>query len=118
MHILANENIPVPSIRKVRAAAVTLSAITEDSPGVTDVEVLSRAARDELVIWTFDRDYGDLIFRQGLPTPKGVLYFRFSPNTPEEPATLLLRLLADKGMIIEGMFTVVDRIGYRQRALP
>jgi predicted nuclease of predicted toxin-antitoxin system len=81
MHILANENIPVPSIRKVRSAGITLNAMIEESPGATDVEVLSRAARDDLVIWTFDRDYGDLIFRQGLPTPKGVLYFRFRPST-------------------------------------
>lgn len=118
MRILANENIPAPSLKRVRAAGKAMDAIIEDSPGASDYTVLARAASERLVIWTFDRDYGDLIYRQRLPTPAGVIYMRFNPATPEEPAEILLQLLSMAGIILEGMFTVVERGGFRQRALP
>jgi len=46
------------------------------------------------VILTFDRDYGELIYRHRLPVPPGVVYFRYDPLSPEEPAEHLLTLLA------------------------
>ena len=118
MDLLADENIPSPSIIKVRAAGIPLRAIREDSPSLPDHDILLRAAREHLVIWTLDSDFGDLIFRQGVANPAGVIYFRFTATSLEEPATILLHLLADPKIAIEGFFTVVDRNGYRQRGLP
>ena len=43
------------------------------------------AEREKRVILTFDRDYGELLFRHRLGRPRGVIYFRYDPATPEEP---------------------------------
>ena len=67
---------------------------------------------------TFDRDYGELIYRIRMPAPIGVVYFRYFPATPEEPAQDLLRLLSVEGLVLEGYFTVFERTQLRQRPLP
>lgn len=79
MRFLANENFPLPSVRLLRQAGYDLASVTEDSPGIEDAQVLSRAADEQRVILNFDRDYGELIYRLRLPSPTGVLYLRFRP---------------------------------------
>ncbi len=118
MRFLANENFPLRSVNRLREAGYDIASITEDSPGVTDSEVLARAADEERIILTFDRDYGELIYRLGMPSPRGVIYFRYNPLTPEEPGENLLRLLDMDTLSLEGRFTVVERNQVRQRPLP
>jgi predicted nuclease of predicted toxin-antitoxin system len=118
MRFLANENFPLPSVRLLRQAGYDVASMTEDSPGMEDSEVLTRATDKQRVILTFDRDYGELIYRLRLPSPTGVMYLRFRPHTPEEPAQLLLNLLQTEGLQFEGWFTVVERDQIRQRPLP
>jgi predicted nuclease of predicted toxin-antitoxin system len=60
MWFLANENFPLPSVRLLRQAGYDVASITEDSPGIEDSEVLTRAANEQQVVITFDRDYGEL----------------------------------------------------------
>jgi predicted nuclease of predicted toxin-antitoxin system len=118
MQFLANENFPLPSVRLLREKGYDIASITEDSPGIEDTEVLARAADEQRVILTFDRDYGELIYRLRLRSPKGVIYLRLRPHTPEEPALLLLNLLQRERLLFEERFTVVDRDQIRQRTLP
>ena len=118
MRFLANENFPLPSVRLLRQAGYDVASVTEDSPGIEDTEVLTRAAIEQRVILTFDRDYGELIYRLKLPSPTGVIYLRFRPHTPEEPATLLLNLLEIEGLQFDERFTVLERDQIRQRPLP
>lgn len=42
-------------------------------------------------------------------SPPGVIYFRYIPATPEEPAEDLLRLLRFEGISLEGSFIVLER---------
>ena len=118
MLFLANENFPLPSIRLLRQAGYEVAAIMEDSPGASDEVVLARAAREQRIILTFDRDYGELIYRLRLPPPQGLAYFRLDPLSPIEPAQILLRLLSDSNVALEGKFTVIERPALRQRPLP
>jgi predicted nuclease of predicted toxin-antitoxin system len=118
MRFLANENFPLPSVRLLREEGYDVASITEDSPGIEDIEVLARAVDEQRVILTFDSDYGELIYRLRLPSPTGVIFLRFRPHTPEEPATVLLNLLQIGELQFEERFTVVDSSSIRQRPLP
>ncbi|BAZ13209.1 hypothetical protein NIES4071_50480 [Calothrix sp. NIES-4071] len=102
----------------LRQAGYDIASITEDSLGIEDTEVLSRAVEEERFILTFDRDYGELIYRLRLPSPRGVIYLRFRPQSPEEPAIIIFNLLQTEGLLFEDRFTVVDRDQIRQRPLP
>ena len=53
MRFLANENFPLPSVRLLRQAGYDVASITEDSPGMKDSEVLTRATDEQRVILTF-----------------------------------------------------------------
>jgi predicted nuclease of predicted toxin-antitoxin system len=118
MRLLADENFPVPSIGHLRAAGHDVVAIKEESPSLADTAVLATAVRTGRTLLTFDRDFGDLIYRRGLAAPPAVLYFRFLPATPAEPAELFLHIVGRAEIGLEGMFTVVERDRVRQRPLP
>ncbi len=115
---LANENFPVPSISLLRAAGYEVAAIIEDSPGVDDTTVLTRAVHEGRIILTFDRDYGELIFRRRLPAPVGIVYMRFATTSPEEAARRLMVVLSNVLISLEDNFTILDENQVRQRPLP
>lgn len=117
MRFLANENFPLQSVKRLRAAGLGVAAVVEDSPGASDRQVLSRAEIEGRIILTFDSDYGELIYKLGHPAPAGVIYLRFVPDTPLEPAGIILHLLTVEGLILEGRFTVAERTRVRQRPL-
>lgn len=117
MDFLANENFPVVSIRLLRNAGHNVASVIEETPGAKDEAVLKRAHNESRVVLTFDRDYGELIYRHNLLAPAGIVYFRFDPSTPEEPAEILLNALKMVRVSILGKFTVIERERIRQRPL-
>jgi predicted nuclease of predicted toxin-antitoxin system len=78
----------------------------------------ARAVAEARIVLTFDRDFGELLHRRAAPAPPGVVYLRFRPAHPEEPAERLLALLAAGDVALEGRLTVLERGRVRQRALP
>src|SRR3546814_8549199 len=79
----------------------------------------SDLARDQDRIQiSFDRDHGDLIFGQGVPPPRAVVYLRLQPPLPEHLHTFASTLAALGTDALIGYFTVVSLQGLRQRPLP
>jgi len=115
--LLANENLPDPAIRKLRAAGVDVVAVAEEMVGATDAEVLARARREERWIVTFDRDYGELVFKKRMPPPPSILYLRQEPYPPDRPADLVLAVLS-KPVLAEGFLVVLGKGRMRRRSLP
>lgn len=61
---------------------------TDYAPALDDAEILAIAVRDQRILITFDRDFGELVFSQRQPHA-GVLYFRLGPiDLPTEIARL------------------------------
>jgi predicted nuclease of predicted toxin-antitoxin system len=118
MRFMANENFPLASVQRLREAGHDTLAVSEAMSGSRDEEVLSQAALEKRILLTFDRDYGELIYRKGLPAPPGVVYLRFAPSDPDEPARVVLGMESIKGLLLEGRYTVVDPPRIRQRPLP
>lgn len=116
MRLLANENIPLATVEVLRQAGEDVVSVTEDSPGASDEAVIEWARQEGRIVVTFDRDYGELVFHHRLPPPAGVLYMRFEPESPIEPAAFIARLKED-GVELEGRFTMVNRDGIRQRPI-
>ena len=117
MIFLANENIPLASIKLLRNKGYSVISILEENPGEKDKEILKRANKEKLIILTFDRNYGELIYRYRLPVPLGIVYFRFEPKNPEEPSRILLAALKNKKLELNFKFTIIDTEKIRQRPL-
>lgn len=118
MKLLANENFPIASVKLLRENKFDITAIAEISAGDSDKEVLNRAIVENRIILTFDRDYRELIYRLKLPTPPGIIYLRFVPKTPLEPAEYILNLMDSEKITFEGKFTVGEICQLCQRPLP
>jgi predicted nuclease of predicted toxin-antitoxin system len=118
VNLLANENVPLGAVRLIRQAGHAVASLSEEAPGLGDAEVVARARAAGQVLITFDRDYGDLIYRDRLPPPAGVLYCRFRPSTPAEAANRVLLALDELGDRMIGSFVVIERDQTRVRRLP
>lgn len=116
MQFLANENFPNPGIEYLRSAGFEVISISESWSGASDEEVLAKAVQEDLIILTFDRDYGTLIFRYQLATPPAIVYFRMKGQAPDEAAQILVAKIKE-GIEIAGHFTVIEHSGIRQRKL-
>ncbi len=117
MQFLADENVPLPSVRLLREAGVDIEWVAERAPGAPDLQVLTLAGNGGRILITFDRDFGELIYHRGAPVPAGVIYLRLVPASPQEPAQLLLRLFAMPEIQLPDRFTVLERERVRQRPL-
>ena len=117
MQFLANENFPLDSVHLLRRAGHHVFSISENRPGMKDVDILKRALKDKSIILTFDRDYGELIFKYPKLIPEGLVYFRFEPLTPEMPAVILLKVIKEKSIILLKHYTVLEEDRIRQRSL-
>lgn len=115
--LLANENVPIPSVMLLRNAAFDVLAIAESNPGLSDRAVLDFAVADARWIITFDRDYGELIDARGMPPPPALVLIRIRSYRPEEPGRLLAELLTQPSRFA-GQFVVIEEGSIRIRPLP
>jgi hypothetical protein len=76
MRFLANENFPGAAVTALRAAGHDIVWVRIAAPGASDPDVLAWAARDERVLLTFDKDFGELARASALPGTCGVVLFR------------------------------------------
>ncbi len=91
LRFLADENWPSISSRLLREAGNDVVEIARVLRGATDARVLALATAEDRTLLTFGRDYGRLSFQRRLPSPPSVIYCRFIPATPAEPAEMVIR---------------------------
>ena len=115
MKLLANENFPMASKKLLADNGFDIIHIGETNSGISDEAVMNLAQLQERTILTFDRDYGELIFKFGHRPPKGVVYFRLDSYDPAYPAQFFMKLLIENKIVFEGIFTVIDTDSIRQR---
>ncbi len=116
MKLLANENFPLDSIRLLFQQGFDIKSIGIDYSGITDREVMQIAIKEQRTILTFDRDYGELIFKHFLKPEKGVIYLRLKQFESDEPGKILALLFSNKDFIFERKLTVISADSIRQRS--
>jgi predicted nuclease of predicted toxin-antitoxin system len=115
MKFLANENFPFPSIKLLRNSDFHVESVMESFPGISDQMVIETAKRNRLIIITFDKDYGEIIFKHGINNPPSVIFFRSKGSGPEAAGKILIRLIKNKNLTFENKFTVIEEDNVRQR---
>jgi predicted nuclease of predicted toxin-antitoxin system len=117
MRLLADENIPLTTVRALRSAGHDVYSATEAAPGAADVVHIERAIHEDRLLITFDRDFGELAVRGKERPEAGVLIMRFVPKTAAEVTDLLLALLARSDVRWQGQISIVDGVHVRQRPI-
>ena len=116
MKFLANENFPLDSIKYLIGKGIDVKAVGAHFPGVSDKEVIEFAEKEQRIILTFDRDYGELIFKFGNKPEKGVIYLRLDYYESDEPGKIVEKIISVKGFDTSKKLTVYDGQTLRQRA--
>ena len=80
--------------------------------GLSDREVLRLAHAEQRILITNDRDFGDLVFREGVPHA-GVIYLRFPlDSSADQKIAGVLEFLATRPSYV-GKFVVLSPGGVR-----
>jgi predicted nuclease of predicted toxin-antitoxin system len=91
--------------------------IREASPGSLDSQVLARAQDENRIMITFDKDFGELAFRYGLPASCGIVLFRISTPSSEYIARLAVAAFNQREDWA-GHFSVIEDTRIRMSSLP
>jgi predicted nuclease of predicted toxin-antitoxin system len=116
LRILANENFPRQAVEALRTAGHDVWWARTEAPGLQDVEILARARQERRLVATFDKDFGELAFRQGLPAECGIVLFRLALPSPESVARKVVAALEGRSDW-PGRFSVVEESQVRMRPL-
>ena len=108
MKILADEGIDAAIVDRMRQEGHEVIYVAELDPGVDDGSILDLARREGALLLTFDKDFGELIFRQRR-APSGVLLLRLAGLAAESKAELVTSTLSDHEKELIGAFSVLAR---------
>lgn len=115
MKLLANENFHLSSVKLFKQSGFDILYVGNDFTGYLDSEVMELANKESRTILTFDRDYGELIFKQAYRPTSGVIYLRWESFQPIEPAEFLIKLFESNKLTFKNMLTVISKNHIRQR---
>ncbi len=116
MRLLADENVHPVVVQRLRLAGYTIEWIAETAPGLTDLQILDRADIGELLLITYDRDFGELIFKQKLPKPLAIIYSRLGRAEPRYIADRIVQML--EASLLNDQIHVIKKDGVRSTPFP
>jgi predicted nuclease of predicted toxin-antitoxin system len=114
MKILADENVEREIIEALRGAGFDVLSVRESYTGIPDDEVLQVAEKENAVILTNDKDFGELIFRYSLKS-RGVILLRLSSLSSAEKINKTIIAIRGHEEELENAFTVVSETLVRIR---
>ncbi len=117
MRILADVNIEAAIIEWLRTEEHDVTWAAELAPSTTDQQLLDFARYSACVVLTYDKDFGEIVFRR-CQFAHGVALLRFSQGTQTEHLNLLQKHWPTIKSSISGSFIVASDNQIRIRALP
>lgn len=119
MRFLADESCDFAVVRALRDAGFDVAAVGDASPGAEDDWVIDLAVREERMVITEDKDFGQLVYSEGRATG-GVLLLRFPAPARAVMARSVVELVKQHGTRLTGRFVVLQpgrvRIGGLRRS--
>lgn len=118
MNLLADESVDGPIVDRLRADGHSVDYVAELNPSIDDDAVLGRANRNQALLITADRDFGELVFRLGR-IHSGVVLIRLAGLSSETKANTVSRVFAKNGDEMSSAFSVISprRVRIRRQAL-
>lgn len=117
MNLLVDECCDALLVAGLRADGHDVLFVQEFAPGSEDEVVLRRAAGEDRILLTEDKDFGELVVRLGLPA-FGIVLLRMNPADTAAKRARLREVLQQEATRLPGCFVVVDEAKVRFRPLP
>jgi predicted nuclease of predicted toxin-antitoxin system len=113
---LADECVDAALVARLRADGHDVIYMAEIVPAASDAEVMARALRDNRLLLTEDKDFGDLVFRQGRQAP-GIVLLRVDPSMHALKRDRLAAAIARFGDNLFGRYMIVEEARFRSRPM-
>jgi len=105
--LLADENIPKKTVDLLKAQGVDVISVQESSSGLSDRDILDLAKAKGRIVVTFDKDFGQIIFKEKYKS-QGLILLRFVPESPQQISKRILQLLATKIRIEKNVVVIKE----------
>ena len=114
MKLILDENAPRTLVEYLRKEKYDLIWIREYRRGLADEKIVRLSSIENRIIITFDKDFGELIYRKNM-NPPGIILLRIADNNQcQNKLSMFLKTFKDK---IEGYFSVITEKKIRIRKL-
>jgi predicted nuclease of predicted toxin-antitoxin system len=107
MRFLADENFPGIAVSALAAAGHDVVWVRTTAPGISDPEVLAWTVREDRILLTFDKDFGELARQSALPATCGVVLLRLRMPNAADAGDYLVRLITERADWM-GHFSVIE----------
>jgi predicted nuclease of predicted toxin-antitoxin system len=107
MTLVADEGVDKSIVDALRASGHTVKYFAEAGAGSSDKDVLAAANETQNLLLTCDKDFGELVYRQGL-TNSGVVLIRLDGLSAESKASIVSRTMNDHILEMQEAFTVIS----------
>lgn len=107
MNLLADESIEQQIVDSLRQDGHSVYFVTRMEPGIDDEQVLQRANERNALLITGDKDFGEMVYRQGL-VHNGVILVRLGALQPEIKGEITAAAVRDREFDLQNAFTVIS----------
>lgn len=107
MRFLADESCDFAIVRALRAAGHDVTAVAEVALGAADNVVLAIAQREQRVLLTEDKDFGQLVYAAG-NAASGVIFIRYPASARSLLPQIVVDLVGREQDRLQGAFVVVQ----------
>jgi predicted nuclease of predicted toxin-antitoxin system len=114
MRFIVDESTGTAVVEYLRSVGHDVLAVAEAMPQAKDMDILARAVRERRILVTNDKDFGELVFRNGR-AHHGVVVLRLRDESPGNRVRVMKAVLKQYADRLAGHFTVATEGGVRVR---
>ena len=117
LNFLADESCDFNVVRILRENGHDVLAICEFARRLEDSEVINRSVREDRILITEDKDFGQLVYAGGHAS-RGVILLRYPATARQRLSGDVLKLVHEKKQALHGSFVVLTPGRFRVVRLP
>lgn len=116
MRFMVDESTGAAVVQYLRDAGHDVLAVAEEMPRADDADVLAQALKEDRVLLTNDKDFGDLVFLSGQPHG-GILLLRLGDESAANRVRVVETVLEQHAARLTRSFTVATERHVRIRPI-
>ena len=114
MILVADEGVDREIVAQLRKEGHEVFYIAEMAPSISDSDILELSRRKNSILITSDKDFGELVYRQG-QLHTGVLLLRLAGLPNKHKAALIVAVLKEHSPELVHAFSVISPGLFRTR---
>lgn len=107
MNFIADESVDRQIVETLRADGHELLYIAEVSPTISDDAVFDKANESQALLLTADKDFGEIVYRDGRLSSNGVILIRLAGLSVKGKSDVVKSAIDRDGSKMNGAFTVI-----------